>query len=48
MASVIILNSKKRNRFERSDVETEIKVLTSLPREPWEADLTLRVLSGGR
>ena len=49
MASVIILNSKKRNhRFEPSESEAEGRALTSLPREPWEADLTLRVLSGGR
>jgi hypothetical protein len=48
MASVIILNSKKRNKFERSEIEIEAKALTSLPQEPWEADLTLCVLNGGR
>jgi hypothetical protein len=48
MASVIILNSKKRNKFERVEVEINEKALTSLPPEPWEADLILGVLGGGR
>jgi hypothetical protein len=48
MASVIILNSKKRNKFDRSENEIGAKDLLSLPPEPWEADLSLRVLCGGR
>jgi hypothetical protein len=50
MASVIILNSKKRgNKHDRGGAEIErSKSLSSLPQEPWESELVLNVLSGGR
>ncbi len=49
MASVIIMNSRKRNKSDCTEYRDDnMYELLALPSEPWEADMVLGVLSGGR
>jgi hypothetical protein len=48
MASIIILNSRKRGKSDDTEDAEISEELMALPTQPWEADMILGVLSGGR